>query len=82
MKQKLLALTTATLLSSCCHTQTLRIEPVEGKGFQISIDASLLARELTDEEIEDADTAPGSGFHDAQKAAEHADHWVEVGKTV
>jgi hypothetical protein len=35
-------------------------------------------RDLTDDEIENAGNAPGSGYHDSQDAAENSDKYAEV----
>ncbi|SRR6266851_2304541 len=48
----------------------------DGSAYVESCQVVLLARELTDKEIEDALNGPGSGFHDSKEAAENSDKYV------
>ena len=68
-------------LTGCVDRMPLRTGIVNGTGFTSSIDACLIAaecRDLTDEEIDNADSAPGSGFSHGMKLAEEAPYWKEV----
>lgn len=46
--------------------------------LSVLICSPLSARELTDQEIEDADSAPGSGFSAGKRAAEEGDYYREI----
>lgn len=46
-----------------------------GSGYIDSVNTVLLARDLTDEEIDNADNARGSGYHDGRVAAEDAPYY-------
>ena len=44
-----------------------------GEGYQDSVQAALLARDLTDEEMDQADDLPGDGYNDGKWASENSD---------
>lgn len=74
----------ASLAVGCTESASMH-SSVVGTGFTTAVDAALLAsqcRELTDEEIDGADSAPGCGWHNSIKYAEDADHWMNVGDLV
>lgn len=66
-----------TLATACTHQSKTEILDTRGRGFYFGFDAGLLARELTDEEIDNADKGKGCGFSDSRRSAEDAE-WMPV----
>jgi hypothetical protein len=49
-----------------------------GCGFEASVNAGMIARELTDEEMENAKNGHGCGIHEALEVASHPDEYACV----
>lgn len=72
---KHLTLVLMFLCSSCCgctsdmHLKSMNMHA--GRGYIDSVNACLLARDLTDDEMDDADNLPGGGYSDGKWTGEN-----------